>query len=421
MNKQAKGSIMVPTIVTLLLIFAVAGNVCAQKPCVPPTTGLVSWWPGDGNADDKMNNNQGTEQNGTGYEPGKVQQAFSFDGIDDFVETTDIGLPLGSAPRTLGLWVKHAYNAWIPFIYGNFEGYDAYYIIVMGPNVCIGQYGGQPQEPCGETDVTDGEWHHLALTYDGARAMLYVDGVVEATQEKVYATTSTGRAYIGGTVGGSEEYVSGLVDEVLVYNRALSMDEIRAIMCKGHEGTIGTQITITGSDFGTKKGKVTVGGKSCKVSEWVTDSIACDIKAKLPPGSYDVVVQLKEPKNTEPIVYEKVFTMMTPEIQFVDPGFAPTHVIEVSGIYFGTKKGKVYLVDPASGRRKICRITEVEGYYGQEIDVGQKPCRVKEWTMNPATGESTIVFTVFKNLRAGTYGVEVVNKVGKANALFTVN
>jgi len=186
------------------------------------------------------------------------------------------------------------------------------------------------------------------------------------------------------------------------------------------EGTIGTQITIAGSDFGTKKGKATVGGKSCKVSQWANESITCEIKTALPPGTYDVVVQPKEPKDAQPITYAGAFTMMAPEIVSVDPGSAPTREIGVSGIYFGTKKGKVYLVDPISGRRKICRITEVEGYYGQEIDVGQKPCRVKEWTTNPASGASTLTFTVFKKLRAGTYGVEVVNKVGRATVLFTV-
>jgi hypothetical protein len=106
MSKQTKGSIMLPTIATILLIFTIAGNVNAQEPCFPPASGLISWWPGDGNADDRMKNNPGTAKNGTTYGMGIVQQAFSFDGIGDFVETTDTGLPMGSAPRTLGLWVR---------------------------------------------------------------------------------------------------------------------------------------------------------------------------------------------------------------------------------------------------------------------------------------------------------------------------
>lgn len=303
----------------------------------------------------------------------------------------------------------------------------------MGPNACIGQHGGQSQDTCGETNVTDGEWHHIALTYDGAVARLYVDGALEVEQEKVYVTTSTGCAYIERTGEGSWEYFMGLVDEVTVYARELSRAEIQSIfdagskgMCKGHdgatEGTMGTQITIAGSYFGTGKGKVTVGGKSCKVSEWVTDSIACEIRAKLPAGPYDVVVQPKEPKGTEPIVYEKALTMMAPEILLVDPGSAPTRKINVSGIYFGTKKGKVYLVNPANGRRMYCSVAKVHIWKGDEgIAMYDKKCKIKELTMNPLTGASTLAFTVFKNLRAGTYGVEVVNKVGSVSAIFTVD
>jgi len=118
---------------------------------------------------------------------------------------------------------------------------------------------------------------------------------------------------------------------------------------------------------------------------------------------------------------------MAPKIVSVDPGSAPTRQISVSGMYFGNRKGAVYLVDPESGKRKICRFKEVNLYgddsnFDSETEVAQKKCKVKEWTMNPATGESTLSFVMFKRLRAGTtWGLEVVNKVGSAVALFTVN
>lgn len=52
---------------------------------IPPPPGLVSWWPGDGNALDIVNENHGELWNGATFAPGKVDQAFSFDGIDDVV------------------------------------------------------------------------------------------------------------------------------------------------------------------------------------------------------------------------------------------------------------------------------------------------------------------------------------------------
>ena len=203
--------------------------------CVPTPPGLISWWRGE-DGTDSVGPNNGALVNGTAIEPGIVGAAFSFNGIDGFVEATDIGLPMGSAPRTLEMWVKPADNARAPFIYGNFEAGDAYYAIVEGPNACIGQWADPIMERCGKTDVTDGRWHHIALTYDGHIARLYVDGVLEVHQKKVYATTSIGRVYIGSTVYGSEEYFPGLIDEVAVYSRALTPSEIRAIFTSRSAG-----------------------------------------------------------------------------------------------------------------------------------------------------------------------------------------
>jgi hypothetical protein len=211
---------------------------CKKLPagrCFPPPAGLISWWQGEDGVD-SVGPNNGVLGGGTSNEPGMVGLAFSFDGIDGYVEATDIGLPMGSSPRTLEMWVKPAFDARVPFIYGNFDPGDAYYAIVEGTNACIGQWANPAAERCGKTDVTDGKWHHLVLTYDGAIARLYADGVLEVVKKKVYATTSIGRAYIGSTVGGSGEYFKGLVDEVTVYARALTSSEIRAIFASGSAG-----------------------------------------------------------------------------------------------------------------------------------------------------------------------------------------
>lgn len=170
------------------------------------------------------------------------------------------------------------------------------------------------------------------------------------------------------------------------------------------EGTIGTQITIIGTDFGTKKGTVKVGGKTCKVSEWATDSITCRIKTALAASRhYDVVVKPKEPRGAQPIVYEDAFTMMLPVITSVEPNYGSTaEEIEISGKYFGSKKGKVYFEYELNGRLK------------------KKTCKVTEWSMyDPVNGSSRIRFVVPKVTRsfpAGVYLLKAQNKVGKVTA-----
>jgi hypothetical protein len=73
--------------------------------CVQPPPGLVSWWPGEGNADDMADGNNGALRNGATFAAGRVGQAFSVDGINDFVSFPDSG--------NLNITSSYTWNAWI--------------------------------------------------------------------------------------------------------------------------------------------------------------------------------------------------------------------------------------------------------------------------------------------------------------------
>ena len=81
----------------------------------------------------------------------------------------------------------------------------------------------------GTTNITDGQWHHVALSYDGATAILYVDGVEEKTSAVVLNTGSAGETdiNIGSQLGGAA--FIGELDDVRVYETALSADAIMAL------------------------------------------------------------------------------------------------------------------------------------------------------------------------------------------------
>lgn len=57
----------------------------APAQCVAPPSGLVGWWPGDGNATDIVGRNDGSLRNGATFAIGQVGQAFSLDGVNDYV------------------------------------------------------------------------------------------------------------------------------------------------------------------------------------------------------------------------------------------------------------------------------------------------------------------------------------------------
>ncbi len=160
-------------------------------------------------------------------------------------------------------------------------------------------------------------------------------------------------------------------------------------------GTVGTELTITGEGFGTKRGRVYIGGVACKVLSWSDTSIRCRVTKPLPAGSHAVGI---EPKGGSAIVMDSAFTVRPPEIDSVEPPYGSAGGrIMIQGRFFGTKKPGVSL--------------------------GTKKCKVLSSTMNSATGVSSVVFLVPKGLAPGTYDLVLTNQIGSVTrtAGFVVN
>jgi len=84
----------------------------------------------------------------------------------------------------------------------------------------------------GKKNVNDGQWHHIAGVYDGSRKIyLYIDGTRDDFQNVSPNNISTNSAhvYIGGNSEASGRWFNGIIDEVRVYNRALTQAQIQAI------------------------------------------------------------------------------------------------------------------------------------------------------------------------------------------------
>src|SRR5262249_26867491 len=91
----------------ICLIGLMSAVPAAAQTCVPSPAGLVSWWPGDGDATDVIGPNDGTLHGAATFAKGLVGQAFSFDGlIGTFVDAATVGLPIGNSNRTLEMWIK---------------------------------------------------------------------------------------------------------------------------------------------------------------------------------------------------------------------------------------------------------------------------------------------------------------------------
>src|SRR6185369_16153307 len=81
-------------------------TVIAGPPCANPPSNLLGWWSGQFTSNNSIGTNHGILQGGTTYGAGKVGQAFSFDGIDDFVQIPKApNLDIGSQV-TIEFWLK---------------------------------------------------------------------------------------------------------------------------------------------------------------------------------------------------------------------------------------------------------------------------------------------------------------------------
>jgi hypothetical protein len=173
-----------------------------------------------------------------------------------------------------------------------------------------------------------------------------------------------------------------------------------------HEGSIGTEVTVSGAGFGIKKGKVRIGEAVPSIAKdgWADDRIVC-LLTKVPPvgGPYDITITPY--KSTSSMTLPGAFTVKTPEFVSIDMDHGqPGVIIAVNGKFFTTKKGKVYIVDPDSGKKKSCKVTE--------------------WFMDPADGDSRLTFIVpklSKSLPPGTYTLRISNKLGIVETMFTVD
>jgi hypothetical protein len=228
--------------------------VVPAAPCATPPAGLVSWWPGEGTANDIAGMNSGTLVNGVAFAPGKVGQAFSFDGTSSYIRVPDNPSLHFTNAMTIEAWIyptslgayQNIVSKWDwPGVNAQ-KGYTT--TVLPGGQVnmgicsdgsCAQGSGGSLCSVSGTSSLPVNQWTHFAGTYDGSYLSVYVNGVFE--NREAYASgifPGTNDLVIGAVVGGSTPVspFGGLIDEPAVYNRALSAAEIQAIYNAGSAG-----------------------------------------------------------------------------------------------------------------------------------------------------------------------------------------
>ena len=202
--------------------------------------GLVANWKldeaaGTVSADSSLSGLNGTQVNSPAFTPATPTAiglfdpgCLTFNGNGQYVSIPNsAALPSGYAPRTLCGWAKSNSLAggwrWIAS-YGSPNTSQAMFIGMNGTTLYGGGYGDDLSVP----NFWDGNWHFIALTYDGTTARLYADGALRASARKNWNLVPLS-CDIGEQVNNAQEYWNGSIDDVRVYNRALSAADISSL------------------------------------------------------------------------------------------------------------------------------------------------------------------------------------------------
>jgi len=202
------------------------------------TNGLIGWWKLNGNTAPSIGTVTGTLMGPPTLTTGQntsPNSAYNFSGSTAFIALTgtEDTLPAKDAPRSLCAWAKPSSVATgLRYIaaYGSSSNDKGALIGMNGTSAIAGSMG---------TNATVTSvwavniWHHICITFNGSSStVLYIDGTSRSTTSQTW-DTDVSDLYIGRNSGGTANQWLGAIDDVRIYNRAISAAEALSLFNQG--------------------------------------------------------------------------------------------------------------------------------------------------------------------------------------------
>jgi len=244
-----KFSTLLP-ILFCVLFFKMAGKSFAGtstetvKAVVPNASGLVGHYEFEGNTNDSAGTIHGTLYGDPTYGTGVFGQAINLDGDGDYINcgkatsfdlvkqiTVAAWIKVGMFDKKYQTIISKGDNSWRLGRAGSTNNIEF---------ACNGTaitrwtgWGEVPWSVLGTTSVYDGKWHHIVGVFDGTGLFLYIDGVLEAAKGAGNSIdVSSYDMCIGTNAQVPDREWNGLIDDVRIYNYALSQAEIASLIGK---------------------------------------------------------------------------------------------------------------------------------------------------------------------------------------------
>jgi hypothetical protein len=246
-----------PTVIIALLCLASPGKAdAALANDYTQDANIVSWWyldeassstryDGSGTSNNDLTDNNTVTLYGRPTNPVKEGAgAAGFAGSQSLSKTDNASLSI-TGNLTLVAWIRPTDVSNDNAIMGKSDGVDerSYYMYLDAGKLKakISPSGSGAAQPVGFTPLSANTWYHAALVYNGTDIRLYLDGALDTNGASNPLTYSSGihdssTAFAIGARGDGADYFDGQIDEVAVFNRALTANEIQEIYEKGLNG-----------------------------------------------------------------------------------------------------------------------------------------------------------------------------------------
>ena len=214
------------------------GDVCDSSQGIDLTNGLVAYYPFDGNALDESGNGHNGTVNGATLSTdrfGNLNSAYLFDGVDDNIKLGNSSDFDFTTECSFSVWIRSTddsggriLNKWV---YGH---EDKALYLAPDRSVMFYLYGVNSigSNSYSNERIGQNEWVHVVAVYDGENQKIYVNGELDTSfAESGLVSNSSGNLFVGENIervlsGEVANPFGGDIDDIRIYNRALSADEI---------------------------------------------------------------------------------------------------------------------------------------------------------------------------------------------------